>query len=119
MLALPAESRLCRERLLHERCRIDENFHLGTAARCKPGRKQFQLSLDDVVIVAAQGIERDHSGVARRSRAMGSRSCAVIHGEHDGAAGLRPQRLRVGAALHRGGKPVHVALASIRNECTQ
>ena len=63
VLALPAQTRLLRQRLLHQRRRVDEDLDLGAGAVRQPLRQALELALDHVMVIAIQRIDGDDAGV--------------------------------------------------------
>ena len=63
VLALPADAGGRGERLFHQRRGIDEHLDVGAGPRRKAGGDLLQLALDQVVIVAVAGIDRDRRPV--------------------------------------------------------
>ena len=97
VLALPADARRRRERLLHHRRGIDEDLDVAAIGLGDPAREPLQPPLEHVVIVAALA-HRPRRRRARAVRAPASGSCGgrVIHAQRDDALGLAPQIRRVG-----------------------
>ena len=110
VLALPAESRRGGERLLHHRRGIDEDLHAGVEFRHHPARERLEAFLDQVMIVAIAGIDRDRAARGPRERGEGVFRGAVVHPQHDDRAHLGPERARVAPPVRFRREPVHVAL---------
>ncbi len=68
MLSLPAETGCCRQRLFHDRRRIDEDFDILAGARGKTGGDLLQPALDDIVIIAVACIDGDGGLVPLREQ---------------------------------------------------
>ena len=64
VLALPAEAGRLRQRLLHQRRRVDEDLHVAMRRRDQPARQRLQALLDHVVIIVALRIDRDRAARA-------------------------------------------------------
>ena len=82
MLALPAEAGALGERLFHHRRGIDEDLERRRSRLAdEPGGQHFQPALDEVVIIAIAGIDRDRR--RRFFRKDGERVAlgAVIHAD--------------------------------------
>ena len=73
VLALPAEPRRLRQRLLHHRRGVDEHFDVGAGARDEPGGELFEPALDDVVIIAMAGVDGDGADLRARASRRGDR----------------------------------------------
>ena len=74
VLALPAQSRRLRQRLLHHGGGIDEHFDLAARRSHQPSRQRLQPLLDEVMIIVALRIDRD-----RAARALLAASQADFH----------------------------------------
>ena len=119
MLALPPQPGGGGERLLHERCRIDEYLYGGARVREQPARHPLEPRLYDVVIVVALCIDRDgalRAPLQARERIVFT---AIVDAEHDDGAHLRPQVARIGAACCGGLHPFHVAVGAFGQELPQ
>ena len=110
MLALPAEPGGGRERLFHHGRGVDEDLDVAARARRDLAGEFLQLALDDVMIVAIAGIDGDRADLPALQERERVFVGTVVHGEHDDAAHVGPQRLRRRAPLERLGQPVHVAV---------
>ena len=110
MLALPADAGGLSEGLFHQRRGIDEDLDLGAGASGQKPRQVLELALDDVVIVAVAGIDRDIAGFARLEPRHRILVRPVIHPDHDKALRLRPKTLGCLAAIPRRFHPVHIAV---------
>ena len=109
MLALPAEPRRLRQRLLHDRGGVDKDLHLASASPRQPAGKVLELAFDDVMVVAVARVDRDVGGapiVQQRQRILRR---PVVQPQHDDGPHLRPQDERVGPSRLRSGEPIHVA----------
>ena len=71
VLALPAESRRLRQRLLHHGRSIDEHFRFLACRRREPSRQHLEALFDHVVIIVALRIGRDCAARALGSIASG------------------------------------------------
>src|SRR5690606_38109995 len=110
MLALPAEPRLLRERLFHDRRGVDEDLEFARERGRDPAAERLEALLDEVVIVAAARIDRDHprAGVGKRSARILFR--AVVDPEHDDALRRGPQPGWRRSLRGARGEPAHVAV---------
>ncbi len=73
VFALPAETRLGRQRLFHQRGRVDEHAVLAAQAGLHAVREVLEPALDQLVIVAALGVDRDEArGSCSSSPSSGS-----------------------------------------------
>ena len=125
VLALPAEPRRLRQRLLHDRRGVDEHLHLAAHLAAiapsprEPAGQLLELALDHVVVVAVAGVDGDvgRAPVTERRERIAGRP--VVHAEHDDRPHVRPQHAGVGAARLGGGQPVHVAGAAGLQERAQ
>ena len=113
VLALPAEPRGFRQRLLHQRSGIDEDLHVAARFRDQPARQRFELRLDDLVVVVALRIDRDRASFARLQNGERIATGAVVHAQHDDGAHLRHERAGVAAAFRGRRHPVHVAMRAV------
>ena len=68
------------------------------------------------VIVVSLRIDRDRAAIARLEDRARVALRTVIDSEHHDRAHLRPQRLRIGAALRPRRKVIHVAVQPERHE---
>src|SRR4051794_20613689 len=104
VLALPADARGLRERLLHHRGGVDEDLELAAAVFDEPSRQSFQRLLEGLVIVAALSIDghAPELGPGRECHRVGRRG--ITHRERDRGLCLGPERERryalVGPRLH-------------------
>ena len=119
MLALPADARGCGEGLFHQRGSIDKDFHVGIDLISDTTRELFEAAFEDVVVILAACID-GQCRVVRPSQSV-EWVClgGVVRCDHDDGAGIRPQRLRVAAALMMCCHPIHVAMAVKRNEVVE
>ncbi len=92
VLALPAEARRLRQRLLHERRRIDEDLHVAARPADELLRQLLEPALDHVVIVAVARIDGDRADLRPVERRQGIAFRPVVHGEHHDGPRLRPER---------------------------
>jgi hypothetical protein len=116
VLALPAETRARRERLLHHGRRIDEHLHVAAGIRHKPARDCLQLRLDELVIVVALRVDRDRAALALLKDRERIAVRPVIQAQHDDGARVRPEHMRVRAPRCRAGEPCHVAMRATRDK---
>ncbi len=91
VLALPAEPRLLRQRLLQHRGGVDEHLHLGRETRGEPAGELLEPALEHVVIVAMAGIDRQIAPIGSSSSGSGSWRGPVVQAADDRGAGRRPQ----------------------------
>lgn len=112
MLALPAQMRRLRQRLLHHRRGVDEDFHVRRRGRDQPARQRLQALLDEIVIVVALRIDRDRRARSLLEDRQRIGVGTVIDAEHDHAAHVLPQPARIDAALRLSCEPIHVAMAA-------
>src|SRR5207248_3177853 len=75
--------------------------------------------LDRVVVVAPAGIDRDLAAFGIAARGERAVLVAVVHAEHDDAARLRPQHLRIAAPLGGVGEPAHIAVIAAADELAE
>ena len=68
----PMPGRL-RQRLFQQRCGVDEHLHLGAEPAVHPAGQLLQPALEQLVIVAVAGIDRDGGPRARRQRSPADR----------------------------------------------
>jgi hypothetical protein len=114
VLALPAEARGLRQGLLHHGGGVDEDLHVLARTRRQEARELLELALDDVVVVAHAGVDRDGAAVFQRERGERVGLRPVAHAEDDDALRLGPERVRSGAARGRLGHPRHLAVMPFR-----
>ena len=120
VLALPAEPGALGERLFHDRRGIDKELQRARPALLDPMRERLQAALQGVVIIAPARIDRNDAAIGSLSAsASGSSSGAIIDAEHDDAARLGPQRLRIAAPRRGAGEPTHVAVIAARDELAE
>ena len=119
VFALPTEAGGLGQRLFHHRCCIDKHLHLaGCFAIFSCFTHQFlrqllQLSFDDIVVIAATGINRDRATVFERECGEGVAVRPVIHAKHDNRAHLRPQGLWRGALVFAVAHPLHRRMVTV------
>lgn len=92
VLALPAETGGGGKRLFHHRGGIDEDFHILTGAGSKARGDLLQPPLDDVMVIAVAGIDRNGCLVWFRKQATRIFVRPVIEAEHDDGAHIAPER---------------------------
>ena len=113
---LPADSRQRGDRLLHQRCGVDEHLDLGTAGSLQGAGHTLELRLDDLVVIAALRIDRDGAAPALRQHRQRIATGRIGEAEHNRGPGLRPHpvgmRPPVGGCWH----PVHFAMAASGEE---
>ena len=119
VLALPAEARGFRERLLHHRRSVDEHLDVAAGLFDQPAAEILQPRLDHLVVVVALGIDRDGAARALFQDRQRIAVRAVIDAEHDDRAHVRPHRARIAAAVGLGRHPIHVAVAAFGEEYAQ
>ena len=116
VLALPADARAGRQRLLHHRCRVHEKLHLCIEGVDDEAREPPEPALEHVVVVAPLRIGRDDAprwGGQQTERVVRR---SVIQAHHDDAARLGPERAGGRASLGGAGQPRHVpGVAQARN----
>ncbi len=76
------------------------------------GGESLELSLENPVIVAAEGVDRNVPGILLLQPLQRALTRRIIHAEHDGRARLRPQRERALAPFSGRGEPIHIAMAA-------
>ena len=79
------------ERLLHDRCGVDEHLHAPPAPRGKLAGDFLEPTFDDIVIVAVPRIDRDRAALALVEHVQRVARRAVIHAQHDDRPHVRPQ----------------------------
>jgi len=114
VLALPAEARGFRQRLLHHRRRIAEDLHPDIA----PGRQEapefLQFALQDFVIITPLRVGRDGAPIAAGQEREGIILRPVAHREDGDAAPPRPEAGRAGALVRPLLHPRHGAVGPFR-----
>ena len=98
VLALPAQTRIGRQRLLHQRRRVDEDLDLGAGAVRQPLPQALELALDHVMVIAIEGVDGDDAGVPVLQACHRVESWRIALRQDDGAAGIGPQGEGTGAA---------------------
>ncbi len=121
MLPLPAQPRLRRQRLLHDRRGIDENLHLHTrrGAGDDELREVLQPALDDVVVIAMPRIDRDIAPIRLAQRRKRVALRRVTCAQRYDAADVGPKRARIAALLHPSRQPAHLAMLPGGKEIAQ
>ncbi|QTK79901.1 hypothetical protein AT6N2_C2270 [Agrobacterium tumefaciens] len=119
MFALPAETGRGGKRLFHYRGSVDEDLHILTGAGSKARGDLLQPPLDDVMVIAVAGIDRNGCLVRFQKQVARVFLRAVIETEHDDGAHITPERFgfrptRLGF-LH----PRHGAVVAIVEELPQ
>ena len=115
VLALPAEPRGLRQRLLHDGRGIDEHLERGRrlpggSLRDQPAGERFQRLLDDIMIILPLrigGEPADGGCIGQRARIARR---GIAHAEHHHRSHLRPQRGGACALVRALGHPQHVAM---------
>ena len=104
------------QRFLHHRRGVDEHLDLRPARAMQPAGGLLELALEDIVIVAAPGVDRNRCPVAagKAFERVGLR--AVVHAGHDDRARLGPERIGMRAARGVSLHPAHVAMPAIGEE---
>jgi len=119
VLALPAETGCGGERLFHHRRGIDKDLHIFAGARGKTGCDLLQPPLDDVVIIAVAGIDRNGGLVRFGKQVARIFFRAVVQSEHDDGAHVAPQRFRFGTPGFRFLHPRHRAVIAVVEKLSQ
>ena len=99
MFALPAKSRQSGMRLLHQGRRIDEDFDVCTRAALKGPSELLDLALQDIVVIAALGVDGNGCPALIIERQQGIGVWRVTLADHDDRARLWPQDMRISAPL--------------------
>ena len=110
VLALPAEPGRWRERLLQDRCRVDEDLDRAPALGGEPAGELLEAALDQLVIVAMAGVDRDRAALAPREHRQRVLVRAIVEAEHDRALRRRPEAPRALPARRVAREPAHLAL---------
>ena len=116
VLALPADPGALCERLLHQGRRVDEHLDVGRFGFGRSDemrRERFQLALDDVVVVAIAGVDRNRAAGLSRERRQRILLRAVVEAEDDKAFRPRHERPRVDAPLKGLRHPAHLAVRAL------
>ena len=116
MLALPADPRRLRQRLLHHRRGVDEDLDLRPGLRHQPAPEPLQPLLDQVVIVAPPRIDADRPAVAPRQHRQRVLLRRIDLRQHDHRPRLRPERRRRPAPAHPLRHPAHLPVPARRHE---
>ena len=122
MLALPAETSLLGEGLLHDGSGVDKDFAAGSEAAGDEGREVLKHSFNNIVVVPVARVDGDVADGGAGEVGEGIMAGIVGQAEADNAAGAGPQGLRVCAfggavfepghfAMTPGGQEVGEALA--------
>ncbi len=119
VLALPTHARRLGQRLFQDRRGVDEDLHLRREFGGDETRQPFQFFLEHVVIIGALGIGGNRAESFFRQHRERIAIGGVIRSEHDNAFGLRPQCLRIGAALCVARHPLHRAVTALLKEIFQ
>jgi hypothetical protein len=116
VLALPAEARGRGERFFHHGRGVDEHLRLAAGGLDERAGDALELRFDEVVIVLAMRIGRNHAQPALLEDLQRVTVRAVIEPQHDDGTHVRPQRPRVAATLRRRFHPRHVAMQTLGEE---
>ena len=120
VLALPAKAGSLGQRLFHHRRRIDEDLHITAAcARDEKARQLLQLALDDIVIIPVAGVDGNIAPVRVGKVLQRIPGRAIVHGQHDDGAHLRPQHAGAGTPVCRFFHPAHGAVMAIGEKLCQ
>jgi len=119
VLALPAQPGLLGQRLFHHRRGIDKDFHFGLKGLEDIAGQRLELFLHHIVIVIAQGIDRNGGAVLLRQDRQRVFLRPVIQAQHDDAFGGRPHFLRIGAPPRTFGHPVHLTMMARFKKCVE
>ncbi len=119
MLALPAQPGQLPQRLFHQRRGVDEDLDVAAGFRRHPPGQQFQLALDDFVIIVATGIDRDVAGIGLARQVEGIVLGAVIVAQDQRALRFGPHPPWMLAAVKRLLHPRHVAVETGLDEDLQ
>ena len=113
MLALPAEARGGGERLFHDGGGVDEDFDFLAGGVGEPAGDLLEPRFDEIVIIAVAGVDGDIARafiVEARHRIIVR---PVIHGQHDNAFDVGPERAGPRAAAFGFFHPNHIAVAAL------
>jgi hypothetical protein len=118
VLALPADAGPLRERLLQERCRVHEHLDLAAEVAVHPARDLLEPALEDAMIVAVAGIDRDAGAVRLIQHRQGIVQGRIVERADDGAPGRGPEASWRRAPRGLAGEPVHPAVPAEGEEAT-
>ena len=90
VLALPAQTGAHGQRLFHDRCRVDKDFHLSLRFIDEPTGQRLQFLFNDIMIIAPLRIDRNHALIVIFQGRQGVAFGAVIDPQHDNALRFRP-----------------------------
>ena len=110
VLALPADACLLGKRLLQYRRRVDEHLDLGPEAAVHPAGQLLETPLDQVVVVAVAGVNRDGRALTSPEGRERIFVRTIVEPDDDHRSRLRPEGAWALAALRIAREPIHVAV---------
>jgi hypothetical protein len=113
VLALPTETGRLREGFLHHGRGIDEHLDVRASPGGEKTRHLLELALDDVVIIAISGVDRDGRAVLLRQRGERIAVLTVIQSEQDDTADLGPKGRRRSSPPGGLGHPRHGSVTTL------
>ena len=120
MLALPADPGARGQRLFHQRGGVDEHLDVRPLRLRRGDKKRselFELSFDDIVIVAMARVDGNRASILDSERRKRIAAGAVVEAKHDEAPRAGHQRSWIGPPLKAFLHPPHVAMRAVGEPC--
>ncbi len=113
VLALPAQTRRLRERLLHHRRGIDEDLDLAARRLDQPSPQTLQPPLDQIVVILPLRIDTDRPPVALIQHRQRIGVGRIDLGQHDDRPRLWPKRCGTAPPFGPLGHPAHLPVMTL------